>query len=137
VNKLFLGLNHVAVFVRNRKEAVKFYTEILGGTLLFTVDNESDWLLIASIQMDGFCVELLEPPEGKENVKAAAMATQNHFAITVDDIDEAVAYIKEKGFDIEAPGIYDVPDFGRIGNHLRVAFFHGPNGERIELFKTV
>jgi catechol 2,3-dioxygenase-like lactoylglutathione lyase family enzyme len=134
---MFRGLNHVAIFVRNRREAVKFYTEVLGGELLFTVDNESDGLLIAMVQMEGFCIELLEPPAGKEEVQAAALGTQNHFAICVDDIEEALAYLKEKGFAIEEPGIYDVPDFGRAGNNMRVAFFHGPNGERIELFKAV
>jgi Lactoylglutathione lyase and related lyases len=134
---LFKSLNHIAIFVRSRREAIDFYTNILGGKLLFTVDNESDGLLIAMIQMDGFCVELLEPPEGKEQVKAAAEATSNHFAITVEDIDQAICYLKEKGFEIEEPGIYDVPDFGKPGNNMRVAFFHGPNGERIELFKQV
>lgn len=137
MSKMFQGLNHVAIFVRNRAEAVEFYTEILGGELKFTVDNESDGLLIAMIQMDGFCVELLEPPCGKEDVKELALATQNHFAICVDDIDKALDYIKEKGFTIEEPGIYDVPNFGFVGNNMKVAFFHGPNGERIELFKAV
>lgn len=58
MSKMFQGLNHVAIFVRNREEAVNFYTEILGGELLFTVDNKSDGLLIAMVQMDGFCIEL-------------------------------------------------------------------------------
>ncbi len=137
MGKLFQGLNHVAIFVRSREEAVKFYTEILSGELMFTVDNESDGLLIAMIRMDGFCVELLEPPEGKDKVATAAQNTSNHFAITVEDIDKALAFLKEKGFEIEEPGIYDVPNFGREGNNMRVAFFHGPNGERIELFKQV
>ena len=137
MSKMFQGLNHIAIFVRSREEAVKFYTEIMGGELMFTVDNESDGLLIAMIQMDGFCIELLEPPAGKEKVKDQALATQNHFAICVDDIEKTLGFLKEKGFSIEEPGIYDVPDFGRAGNNMRVAFFHGPNGERIELFKAV
>ncbi|MEI6101751.1 MAG: VOC family protein [Eubacteriales bacterium] len=137
MTKLFGELNHIAIYVRNRQEAIDFYTDVLGGKLLFTVDNESDGLLIAMIQMDGFCIEALEPPKGKEQVFATAMATANHFAITVDDIDQAIEYIEKKGFAIEKPGIYDVPNFGYVGNNMKVAFFHGPNGERIELFKAV
>jgi methylmalonyl-CoA/ethylmalonyl-CoA epimerase len=134
---LFKGLNHVAIYVRNRQEAIDFYTDILGGKLMFTVDNESDGLLIAMIQMDGFCVELLEPPAGKELVASSAVGTANHFAIEVEDIEKALSFLEQKGFAIEQPGIYDVPNFGRVGNNMRVAFFHGPNGERIELFKQV
>lgn len=136
MSKLFGALNHIAVYVRNRQEAVDFYTDVLGGRLLYTVDNESDGLLIAMIQMDGFCIEALEPPEGKDTIEGAALATANHFAIEVDDIEAAIAHIEKKGYSIEKPGIYDVPNFGREGNDLKVAFTHGPNGERIELFQT-
>lgn len=136
MNKLFGTLNHIAVYARNREEAVRFYTDVLGGKLLYTVDNESDGLLIAMVRMDGFCIEILEPPEGKEKIEGAALATANHFAIEVDDIEAAIAYIEKKGCSIEEPGIYDVPNFGREGNNLKVAFTHGPNGERIELFQT-
>jgi catechol 2,3-dioxygenase-like lactoylglutathione lyase family enzyme len=137
MTKMFGALNHIAIYVRNRQEAIDFYTDLLGGKLLFTVDNESDGLLIAMIQMEGYCIELLEPPQGKDKVMDNAMATANHFAITVDDIDQTIAFIEEKGFAIEKPGIYNVPNFGRVGNNMQVAFFHGPNGERIELFKQL
>ena len=134
---MFGKLNHIAIFVKSRQEAVGFYTDVLGGKLLFTVDNESDGLQIAMVQMDGYCVELLEPPEGKEKVQALAEATANHFAVSVDDIEGAIAYIEQKGYQVEKPGIYNVPDFGRKGNNLQVAFFQGPNGERIELFRQL
>ena len=132
---MFGKLNHVAVFVKSRLDSEEFYTKILGATLLFTVDNESDGLLIAMLDLNGTKLELLEPPEGREAVVAAARATQNHYAVDVDDVDEAVAYIAACGYEVEESGVYDVPDFGEKGNNVRVAFFHGPNGERVEMFQ--
>lgn len=134
---MFGTLNHVAIFVKDRKESIDFYTEILGAELLFTVDNESDGLLIAMLDLNGTKIELLEPPEEKELVEQTARATQNHYALDVDDVDEAVSYIRACGYEVEEPGVYDVPDFGKKGNDIRVAFFHGPNGERVEMFQQV
>lgn len=131
---MFKGVNHVAIYVKSREESMAFYRDILGAKLLFTVDNESDGLLIAMMELGNMRIELLEPPTGKEAVITAAQNTLNHYAIDVDDIEEAVSYIKEKGYAIEEPGIYDVPAFGSPDCHLNVAFFHGPNGERVELF---
>lgn len=134
---MFGNLNHIAIYVKNRREAIDFYTKVLGAKLQFTVDNESDGLLIAMMRLNDFDLELLEPPDDKDGVVAAAMATLNHMAIDVDDIDQAVEYIRELGIAVEPPGIYDVPNFGREGHNLRVAFFHGPSGERIELFQAI
>ncbi len=134
---MFKGVNHVAVFVKSREESIAFYRDVLEARLLFTVDNESDGLLIAMMELGTMQIELLEPPVGKEEVIRAAEQTFNHFAVDVDDIEAAVVYIRAKGYSVEEPGIYDVPAFGRADRHLQVAFFHGPNGERIELFKEL
>lgn len=127
------SVNHVAIYVKNREEAIDFYREILGAELIFTLDNESDGILIAMMQLGNMKIELLEPPEGKEEMAPAAANTLNHFAVNVDDIEEAVNYIREKGFVFEDRIIYDVPHFGSPNLDLKVAFFRGPNGERIEL----
>ena len=134
---MFKSVNHVAIYVRNREEAVAFYRDILGAELLFTVDNESDSILIAMMELGNMRLELLELPVGKEEVVGAAQNTLNHFAVNVDDIEEAVAFIKSKGYHFEDREIYDLPHFGSPDLDLKVAFFRGPNGERIELFKEI
>ncbi|MEI3338586.1 MAG: VOC family protein [Eubacterium sp.] len=65
---------------------------------MFTLDNESDGILIAMMQLGNMKIELLELPEGKGEMAPAAENTLNHFAVNVDDIEEAVNYIREKGF---------------------------------------
>ena len=135
--KLFTGYSHIGIYVENRKEAIKFYEEVLGFELLFTVDNESDGLLIAVLQLGNCYIEVLEPPTGKETIVRGAEATINHVGIVVSDVKKACEHVKSFGYEIENRGIYDVPRFGQPDKDLKVAFFRGPNGERIELYEEI
>ena len=85
--------------------------------------------------LDGFPRTI--PQAEKLDEALSEKGDQVDYAIDVDDIEEAVSYIREKGYAIEEPGIYDVPSFGSPDCHLNVAFFHGPNGERVELFVDI
>ncbi len=134
---MFGKLNHIGVFVRETQPAIDFYTNVLGGKLLFSLYNEGDGEKISMVRMGDYCVELIEPPEGAEQAPKAAKETRNHFAIEVEDMEAAVSHVKKHGCEFEAEGVYDVPHFGDEKTNLLVAFFHGPNGERIEFFQYV
>ncbi len=142
---LFTGYSHIGIYVNNREEAIKFYEDVLGFKLLFKVDNESDGLLIGMLKLNNCYIEVLEPPDvedlepprGKKNIITSANSTVNHVGITVTDIDLAVKHVKSFGYEVEDRGIYDVPRFGSPNIDLRVAFFRGLNGERIELFQEI
>ena len=136
-DNLFLGYSHIGIYVTNREEAIRFYETVLGFKLLYKVDNESDGLLIAMLQLGNCYIEVLEPPENKNLIVSGAKSTVNHIGITVTDIDAALAHVKSYGYEFEDRGIYDVPKFGREDLDLKVAFFRGPNGERIELFQEI
>ncbi len=134
---MFQSVNHIAVYVEDREKAVAFYRDVLGAEFLFQLDNESDGIRIAMMNLGNMHIELLEIPEDKSAIVSAAKATLNHFAVNVDDIEAAVEHIKSKGCVFEERGIYEVPHFGRPDLNLKVAFFHGINGERIELFQEI
>lgn len=136
-NNLFQGYSHIGVYVTDREKAIQFYQDVLSFDLLFKVDNESDGLLIAMLQLGNCYVEVLEPPQGRENIVPGAMSSVNHIGIVVTDIDKACSHVESFGYSIENRGIYDVPRFGRPDLDLKVAFFRGPNGERIELFQEL
>ena len=134
---MFGKLNHIGLFVKDEKQALDFYTTVLGGKYLFSIYNESDGEKISMVRMGDYCVEIIQPPNGADKAPAAAEGTRNHFAIEVDDIKAAVAHVKKHGYDLEEEGIYPVPNFGDDKTNLNVAFFHGPSGERIEFFQYV
>ena len=132
---MFGKLNHIGVFVKETQPAIDFYTRVLGGEHLFSIFNESDGENISMVKMGDYYVELIQPPEGADEAPAAAQKTRNHFAIEVEDIKAAVSHIQNFGYALEEEDIYFVPNFGDEKTNLNVAFFHGPNGERIEFFQ--
>ena len=141
--KFFKGYSHVAVYVTDLEKAIEFYQEVLEFDLQFQLYNESDGLKIAMLKLGDLAVELLEPPTDretllpKEKVIDGARSTINHFALLVTDIQKSMDHIKSFGYEFEDRGIYHVPNFGRETLDLNVAFFRGPNGERIELFQEI
>ena len=145
-DKLFTGYSHIGIYVTDREKAIEFYEKVLDFKLLFRVDNESDGLLIAMLQLGNCIVELLEPPKevgvlppqcAKDNLIPSAASTPNHFAITVSDMEKAMERVTSFGYEFENRMAYHVPDFGGNDLDLKVAFFRGPNGERIELFQEI
>src|SRR5665811_747405 len=93
--------------------------------------------LIAMLKLNNCFIEVLEPPQNKDTIVQGANATINHVGITVSDIDAALKHVESFGYTVENRGIYDVPRFGSPNIDLCVAFFRGPNGERIELFQEI
>ena len=142
-NDFFTGYNHVGIYVTDLDEAIKFYQEVLYFDFMFRLVNESDGLKIAMLKLNNCVVELLEPPTDretllpKEKIVDGAKSTINHLALNVPDIQKAADHIRASGYEFEHRGIYYVPNFGRDTLDLNVAFFRGPNGERIELFQEI
>ena len=138
-NKLFESCNHIGIYVADREKAIEFYEKVLGFTLLFRSDRKASGIKLAMLELGNCRIEVLELPQDKDKAAAApaAAATLNHFAVNVEDIEAAKAHVESFGYKFEERGIYDVPAFGDPNLDLLVAFFHGPNGERIELFREI
>jgi catechol 2,3-dioxygenase-like lactoylglutathione lyase family enzyme len=135
--EIFKGINHTGIYVRDIDKAIKFYTDVLGFSLKFKIYNESDGETIAMLDLGGALVEVLQPPMIDETTFSGAKDTVNHIAITVSDIEESVAHVQSCGYEIEKQGIEDVFRFGEDYLDLKIAFFRGPNNERIELFQEI
>ena len=109
-----VSLHHVAVNVDDLESAVAFYVGELGLTVRedrpeLPVDGR--WLNAGSGQIH-------------LSLGTAAPDTGQHLALLVDDLDAAVARLRDRGLEISTP----VP----IGNG-RQSFLHDPAGNRVEL----
>ena len=145
-----LTLQHAGIYCRDIDESVAFYEDVFGCRLLFRSDAmEGDKpLKMAWMKGLGTAFELLEC-EDKTTCDAAA-GDLNHLALRVADMDAFVAFLNEKGIDIEA-GPFDPPlefdrplgsedaelfsTYGSSGTQLRIMFFRGPGGERFEVLQ--
>ncbi len=116
------GMAHIGIYVKDMDISRAFYENVLG----FERDFETDpakMIHLLFLKTGDLTVELIEQPN-----KVRTDGPVDHICIKVDDIEAAVANLKENGIEPEGeirvmPGIY---------NGIKNVFFRGPDGERLE-----
>jgi len=117
VNKV----DHIGIAVKNLDEAVNFYENILGLKVAGTETVIEQKVKVAFLPIGDSEVELLESTE--EDGPVAKFIAKNgegvqHIAYRVDDVEAAIAQMKEKGIRM----IDDKPRYGAGG--AKIAFCH-------------
>lgn len=123
---IVLSFSHVGLVVTDLQRSIKFYQEILGLNLLEEYPDSGNGIDIAFVGSDAPVIELLCYTDTSKRQRPER-GRYDHFAWYVDDIEQMVAAIKQQGVRFQPDQIRTALD-GR-----RIAFFHGPDGERIEL----
>jgi len=108
-------IHHVSINVSDVERAHAFYVDLLGLHVLPRpdLDVEGRWLEAGG----GRQVHLIETQNVPTDVG-------QHFAFLVNDIDAACAGLVERGIEVRGPQA--------VGT-ARQAFFHDPDGNRLEL----
>ncbi len=126
---MFKRIDHVELVTANPERLVQFYTEVLG----FTVRRRdrvpatpSGPLDLVYLELGGTTVELMSYPE----TKSPAAPSGEHLgyrmmALEVDDMDDALAFLKSKGIEA-AWGPIKRPTYAR-------AEIRDPDSNAIEL----
>ncbi|MDW5298654.1 MAG: methylmalonyl-CoA epimerase [Sedimentibacter sp.] len=117
VNKI----DHIGIAVKNLDDAVNFYENILGVKSAGTEIVQEQKVKVAFLPIGDSEVELLESTE--EDGAIAKFIAKNgegvqHIAYRVDDIEAAIAEMKEKGIRM----IDEKPRYGAGG--AKIAFCH-------------
>jgi len=120
-----LELAHLGVVVSNCAKSEQFYCEVLGCTLSERWQSED--LNAVNLNCGELIIELLEYRNPANQVVTAGII--NHLAFKVSDIDAMIEQLTKLGvaFETAAPKI--------LPNGKKIIFFHGPDGERIELME--
>lgn len=125
-------VDHIGIAVSNLDEAVKLYKDVLGLELHGTEVVEEQKVKVAFFPVGDTEIELLEStsPDGPiaRFIEAKGQGIQ-HIAFRVDDIEAALAEMREKGMRL----IDEKPRYGAGG--AKIAFLHpkSTNGVLIEL----
>jgi len=129
---MVLKLDHIGVAVSNMEESLKLYTELLGLELHGTEVVEEQKVKVAFLPVGDTEIELLEStsPDGPvaKFIESRGQGVQ-HLAFNVENIEEALAKMKEQGVRL----IDEVPRYGAGG--AKIAFLHpkATGGVLIEL----
>lgn len=118
-----LKVDHIGIAVKDLDQAKKFYSEMLGMEIMgeevveeqkvrvcFIPCGDSEIELLESTSPDGPIAKFIEKNGGKEGIQ--------HVAVRVDNIENALADLKEKGVRL----IDETPRYGAGG--ASIAFVH-------------
>lgn len=123
-----LKVDHIGIAVKNLDETLKFYTDILGLECQGTEVVEEQKVRVAFLPVGDTEVELLESTT--EDGPIARFIEKNgegmqHIAFKVENIEEAIAYMQEKGMRM----IDEAPRYGAGG--AKIAFVHPKSSHRV------
>lgn len=122
---MFKKLEHIGIMVNDIDRSLQFYTEILGMKLVDRqrLNDEVELAFLAYSNSEEVQIELIS--RGSEGRSDEGKV--HHVAFTVDHIEDALRFLKEAGVKLkdESPRT--------ILNGVKIAFFFGPDGERLEL----
>jgi methylmalonyl-CoA/ethylmalonyl-CoA epimerase len=116
-----LKVDHIGVAVKNISEAARFYTDILGIKMTGTETVADQKAKVSFLPVDDTNIELLESTEPDGPVAKFIESRGegiHHIALNVENIEEALEYLKSKGVRL----IDQKPRIGARG--IRIAFVH-------------
>lgn len=124
---MITGIGHAAYFVADMDQALAFYCGKLGFTEAFELrhpETGAPWIRYIKVAPGQF-IELFYDRTGEN-----ASGSYSHLCLTVDDIQEAAARLREKGVPLDTP-----PNRGGDGNWQ--CWTHDPDGNRIEFMQIM
>ena len=132
---MFKKIDHLGIAVSNLEEAVKTY-ELLGIKAAGVEEVAEQKVKVAFLPVGESNLELLMPTDEKSSIARFLLNRGegiHHIALLVDNIEEKLDELKEKGFTL-------IDENPRIGAHgKKIAFIHPKSvkGVLIELCEVV
>ncbi len=114
-----IKVQYSTMIVKNLEESIKFYRDVLGFKEGYHVDTPDGGAIAIMKSENGASVELIE----NTNFEVGLYS----IGTDVDNLDETVRYLKEKGYETTGPVIPST-----VG---RMTFVLDPNGVRICLIE--
>ncbi len=122
------GIGHIAIRARDFDRVLSFYTDTLGLAEMFRLHQDNGDLMLVYVRVTDTQYLEFFPNGVGEGAPPREATGLNHLCLTVDDIEQVVARLTERGVPLARPLIT-----GRDGN--RQAWIEDPEGNRIELME--
>lgn len=124
------SIHHVALIVSDYERSKKFYTQVLGLTIIAETYREArdSWKLDLTLP-DGGQLELFTMPGAPARLSYPEALGLRHLAFAVGNVDGAVKELTEKGVSCEPVRLDELT--GR-----KFTFFADPDGLPLELYEV-
>lgn len=117
---------HVGLYITDMDRSLRFYTEVVGLKVFQRFPDSGTGKDIAFLGIDSPILELLCPTVPEASPRETK-GCYDHIAWYVIDVAAAMKELRARGAVFTTDQPFAVLD-GR-----KIAFFHGPDGERIEI----
>lgn len=124
-----LRIHHIAIITGHYAESKRFYTEVLGFSILQEIYRAERDSYKLDLALNGqYMIELFTFPDAPARPSYPEARGLRHLALAVADIDVAAAELKEKGVRVQPV---------RVDEHTgrRFTFFADPDGLPLELYE--
>ena len=123
-------IHHVAILTDNYEVSKRFYTEILGFTIIAETYREERQSYKLDLAVNGlYQIELFSFPEYRQRASFPEAKGLRHLAFAVKDVEASAAYLKEQNVDVQDVRVDELT--GR-----KFVFFYDPNGQPLELYEV-
>jgi lactoylglutathione lyase len=120
-------LEHIGIMAKDMDVSIRFYKDVLGLSLVGRekLDDGVELAFLSYPGSENIQLELISG--GHDNIPAKGKV--DHLAFTVSDIEAEVERLRKLGVSLidESPRT--------ILGGIKIAFFYGPDGERLEFFQ--
>ena len=118
--------HHVAIICSNYEKAIDFYVKKLGFCLIREVNRPQQQDILIMLESGQIVLELFIKSNAPARVDAPEAMGLRHLAFRVENMDEAVEWLRSRGVETE-PVRNDTINGGRF------TFFKDPDGLPLEL----
>ncbi len=129
--KGLLGIHHIAIICSNYGVSKRFYTDILGATVVAETYRAARDSYKLDLQLpDRTQIELFSFPTPPPRPSTPESCGLRHLAFSVSDLDSAVVELVGKGVSVEPVRIDELTG-------KRFTFFPDPDGLPLELYEIL
>jgi glyoxylase I family protein len=124
------SVHHIAIICADYARSKRFYTEVLGLTVLREIYREDRQSYKLDLALgDHYVIELFSFPDPPPRVSGPEACGLRHLAFAVDDLDAAVHQLKQHDISTEPVRLDELTG-------KRFTFLRDPDGLPIELYES-
>ncbi|WP_425059695.1 hypothetical protein SCACP_02940 [Sporomusa carbonis] len=117
---------HIGVVVKDATKSSEFYTTVLGCQAVS--GHQDDRVCLVFLKAGQQTIELIQYKQDAAGTRGAGVV--DHIAFAVPDMEAALAHLQRHN----VPLLFDQPKM--VGN-MKIMFFAGPDGERLEFVQQL
>ena len=116
-------VGHIGLKVKDLEKTTEFYQSILDCELIRSYSDEKIKMVL--VKCGDSTLEFIQEAKANEN---RANGIIEHIAFKVDDIENKIIELKEKGVECISKNVEDFEE-------VKLFFFRGPDGEMLEFIQ--